>query len=71
MSTEWIMAHAAQNKDNLVHTAMRPFRQQGYATTDLQQVLSESGAPKGSLYHYFPDGKEALLRAAAESRASS
>ncbi len=60
------MANAAQHKDNLVRTAMRLFRQQGYASTGLQQILSESGAPKGSLYHYFPDGKEALGRAAVE-----
>jgi TetR/AcrR family transcriptional repressor of lmrAB and yxaGH operons len=60
------MANAAQHKDNLVRTAMRLFRQQGYASTGLLQILSESGAPKGSLYHYFPDGKEALGRAAVE-----
>lgn len=60
------MANAAQHKDNLVRTAMRLFRQQGYASTGLQQILAESGAPKGSLYHYFPEGKEALGRAAVE-----
>ena len=60
------MANAAQHKENLVRTAMRLFRQQGYASTGLQQILAESSAPKGSLYHYFPDGKEALGRAAVE-----
>src|SRR5262245_17035442 len=60
------MANAAQHKDNLVRTAMRLFREQGYASTGLQQILTESGAPKGSLYYYFPDGKEALGRAAVE-----
>jgi TetR/AcrR family transcriptional regulator, lmrAB and yxaGH operons repressor len=54
------MANAAKHKDSLVRTAMRLFRQQGYASTGLQQVLGESGAPKGSLYHYFPGGKEEL-----------
>jgi len=51
---------AAKHKENLVRTAMRLFRQQGYASTGLQQIVAESGAPKGSLYHYFPSGKEAL-----------
>lgn len=60
------MARAAQHKENLVRTAMRLFRRQGYASTGLQQILAESGAPKGSLYHYFPDGKEALGEAAVE-----
>lgn len=60
------MANAAQHKDSIVRTAMRLFRQQGYASTGLLQILAESGAPKGSLYHYFPEGKEALGRAAVE-----
>jgi TetR/AcrR family transcriptional repressor of lmrAB and yxaGH operons len=55
---------AAGHKENLVRTAMRLFRRQGYASTGLQQIVAESGAPKGSLYHYFPSGKEALGEAA-------
>jgi TetR/AcrR family transcriptional repressor of lmrAB and yxaGH operons len=55
---------AATHKENLVRTAMRLFRRQGYASTGLQQIVAESGAPKGSLYHYFPSGKEALAEAA-------
>lgn len=58
------MARAEVHKDNLIQTAMRLFRKQGYASTGLQQILSDSGAPKGSLYHYFPEGKEALAVAA-------
>jgi TetR/AcrR family transcriptional repressor of lmrAB and yxaGH operons len=56
--------NAAVHKRNLVQTAMRLFRRQGYASTGLQQILAESGAPRGSLYHYFPSGKEALAEAA-------
>lgn len=58
------MPQAAMHKDNLVRSAMRLFRRQGYASTGLQQILAESGAPKGSLYHYFPNGKESLGEAA-------
>lgn len=58
------MANAALHRENLVRTAMRLFRRQGYASTGLQQILSDSGAPKGSLYHYFPSGKEELGEAA-------
>jgi TetR/AcrR family transcriptional repressor of lmrAB and yxaGH operons len=60
------MGNAALHKENLVRTAVRLFRRQGYASSGLQQILAESGAPKGSLYHYFPSGKEELGRAAVE-----
>ncbi len=63
------MANAAEHKENLVRAAMRLFRRQGYASTGLQQILAESGAPKGSLYHYFPGGKEALGEAAVDMAA--
>ena len=58
------MANTAKHKAELVRTAMRLFRKQGYAATGLQQILADSGAPKGSLYHYFPGGKEELGEAA-------
>jgi AcrR family transcriptional regulator len=60
------LANARKHRDNLVRSAMRLFRRQGYAATGLQQILALSGAPKGSLYHYFPGGKEAIGEAAVE-----
>lgn len=60
------MARAAKHRQQLVETAMRLFREQGFASTGLQQILAESGAPKGSLYYYFPGGKEELGQAAIE-----
>jgi TetR/AcrR family transcriptional repressor of lmrAB and yxaGH operons len=60
------MATPRKHDDNLVRSAMRLFRRQGYAATGLQQILEHSGAPRGSLYHYFPDGKESIGAAAVE-----
>ncbi|MEM7436753.1 MAG: TetR/AcrR family transcriptional regulator [Myxococcota bacterium] len=54
------MGNAAKHKSNLIEAAIRLFREQGYAATGLNQILAASGAPKGSLYHYFPGGKEEL-----------
>ena len=51
------MPAAPKHRQAIVDAAVRLFRRQGYAGTGLAQILSESGAPKGSLYHYFPDGK--------------
>jgi TetR/AcrR family transcriptional repressor of lmrAB and yxaGH operons len=60
------VANARKHRENLVDSAVRLFRRQGYAGTGLQQILELSGAPKGSLYHYFPGGKEAIGAAAVE-----
>jgi AcrR family transcriptional regulator len=36
------------------------FRRQGYAGTGIKQILAAANAPFGSLYHFFPGGKEQL-----------
>jgi TetR/AcrR family transcriptional regulator, lmrAB and yxaGH operons repressor len=33
---------------------------QGYYATGLNQIVAESETPRGSLYYYFPEGKEEL-----------
>lgn len=53
-------------RQTMIETMARLLQSQGYRNTGLNQVLAESGAPKGSLYHYFPGGKEALAIAALE-----
>ncbi len=36
------------------------FRRQGYTGTGIKQILAAANAPFGSLYHFFPGGKEQL-----------
>lgn len=54
-------------KDALIETAARLFRVRGYSGVGLNEILEESGVPKGSLYYYFPEGKEQLAIAAINS----
>lgn len=36
------------------------FRRDGYPGTGLKRIAAESGAPFGSIYHFFPGGKQQL-----------
>jgi len=60
---------AAKHRDTLIATSLSLFQRQGYAATGLAEILAESGAPRGSLYHYFPEGKEAIAEAALNTAA--
>lgn len=47
-------------KDRIVKAATVLFQTKGYHATGLNEILRKSNAPKGSLYYYFPNGKEQL-----------
>ncbi|WP_424805763.1 TetR/AcrR family transcriptional regulator [Rhodococcus sp. 27YEA15] len=46
--------------------AINAFREHGIATTSLTEIVERSGAPRGSVYHYFPEGKGQLAGEAVE-----
>lgn len=54
------MGRSPQHRSAIVEAAIALFRERGYAATGIAEILQKSGAPKGSLYYYFPDGKEAV-----------
>lgn len=47
-------------KDRILDAAGALFRRQGYWGTGLKQIAQEAKAPWGSLYHFFPGGKDEL-----------
>jgi AcrR family transcriptional regulator len=49
----------------IVSTALL-VRERGARATSLDAVLEHSGAPRGSVYHHFPGGREQLLREATD-----
>lgn len=50
----------ADTKNRIVGAGAELFRRQGYTGTGVKQIVAEANAPFGSLYHFFPGGKEQL-----------
>lgn len=50
----------SETKDRILETSGELFRRQGYMGTGIKQIVEEAGAPFGSIYHFFPGGKEEL-----------
>jgi AcrR family transcriptional regulator len=54
------MPKRTDSKERMVAAARRLFRENGYLGTALSDVVTESAAPRGSIYFHFPGGKEEL-----------
>ncbi len=48
-------------REQILQTTRTLLEKQGYHGTGLNEIVKESGSPKGSLYHYFPAGKEQIV----------
>lgn len=60
------MPAVPRHRQPIINAAVTLFRRQGFARTGLNDIVDLSGAPKGSLYHYFPLGKASIAVAAVE-----
>jgi AcrR family transcriptional regulator len=54
----------AGTRERIVRTASRLMQRQGYEGTGIKQISREAGATLGSVYHFFPGGKQELGTAA-------
>ncbi|WP_041314060.1 TetR/AcrR family transcriptional regulator [Mycobacterium sp. JS623] len=50
----------SDSRDRMIQSAALLFRENGYSGTGFRDVIEHSGAPRGSIYHHFPGGKEQL-----------
>jgi AcrR family transcriptional regulator len=50
----------ASTRERIVGASAELFRRQGYPGTGVKQIVAEAEAPFGSLYHFFPGGKQQL-----------
>jgi TetR/AcrR family transcriptional regulator, lmrAB and yxaGH operons repressor len=59
-STEPSAPSHPDTRTRILTAAQRLFRKRGYHATGLNDILELAHAPKGSMYHHFPGGKEAI-----------
>ena len=61
-----------ETREKMVRTAALLLAKRGLQGASFSEVLAASGAPRGSIYHHFPDGKDQLVAEAlalAQARA--
>jgi AcrR family transcriptional regulator len=57
------MRRIAPNRDQLLGIVAEVFREHGYEGASLSLIGEATGLGKGSLYHFFPGGKEEMASA--------
>jgi TetR/AcrR family transcriptional repressor of lmrAB and yxaGH operons len=60
------VAVAGEVRARMVATAVALLARGGLRAASFSGVVGASGAPRGSIYHHFPDGKDQLVAAALE-----
>ncbi|MFF9363874.1 TetR/AcrR family transcriptional regulator [Streptomyces griseoluteus] len=58
--TEW------SPRERIVYSAAQLIRTQGVNATGVREIVERADASRGSLQHYFPGGKEQLVREAVD-----
>ncbi|TDD80416.1 TetR/AcrR family transcriptional regulator [Actinomadura rubrisoli] len=59
-------ADEREPRERIVFSAAQLIRRDGVAATGMREVVAHARAPRGSLQHYFPGGKEQLVNEAVE-----
>jgi TetR/AcrR family transcriptional regulator, lmrAB and yxaGH operons repressor len=56
----------SDTRQKMIIGAAQLLAERGLQDTSFSQVLELTGAPRGSIYHHFPDGKDELVAAAID-----
>jgi TetR/AcrR family transcriptional repressor of lmrAB and yxaGH operons len=54
------------SRQSVVEATKRLLSEEGYSSASTARILEVSGAPRGSLYHYFPGGKAQMIAEALQ-----
>jgi AcrR family transcriptional regulator len=55
---------SSDTRQKMIQSAMLMLARHGLEGTSVPEVLAHSGAPRGSVYHHFPGGKDQLVEEA-------
>jgi TetR/AcrR family transcriptional repressor of lmrAB and yxaGH operons len=58
--SRWARRMAGDSRERMVKSAASLISSRGVSATSFSDVLADSAAPRGSIYHHFPGGKEQL-----------
>jgi len=53
-------------REKLLQAAITLMRRSGLSGAGINEIVRESGAPKGSVYHFFPGGKQQIVKEGLE-----
>lgn len=56
----------SNSREQILLSTCELLENQGFHATGLNEIVKESGAPKGSIYYYFPEGKEEIVAATVQ-----
>jgi len=54
-------------RERMVASAVNLLARRGLQSTSFSEVLEDSGAPRGSVYHHFPGGKDQMIGSALDA----
>lgn len=57
----------SESRERFITATTELFRRQGYSATSMKQITDAAGLPTGSLYHFFPGGKQDLAAASLQT----
>lgn len=61
MAARASQARAFPPRERMVRSAAQLIRRKGVSGSGMREIVTEADAPRGSLQHYFPGGKEELV----------
>lgn len=61
------MPRRSTAREDMLRSAIALFKQRGVEATSVADVLEHAGAPRGSVYHHFPQGRPQLVEEATRA----